>query len=58
MYTPGATPITFEVDGVRFGCSLGIEVHLPEIFIEYERLDVDCVLFSSAGPEREVRGGP
>jgi predicted amidohydrolase len=24
-------------------------VHFPELFIEYERLDVDCVLFSSAG---------
>jgi predicted amidohydrolase len=49
MYTPGSTPLTFEVDGVRFGCSLGMEVHFPELFIEYERLDVDCVLFSSAG---------
>jgi predicted amidohydrolase len=49
MYAPGSTPVTFEVDGVRFGCSLGIEVHFPELFSEYERLDVDCVLFSSAG---------
>jgi predicted amidohydrolase len=49
MDTPGSTPLTFEVDGVRFGCSLGMEVHFPELFIEYERLDVDCVLFSSAG---------
>ncbi|TIO06087.1 carbon-nitrogen hydrolase family protein [Mesorhizobium sp.] len=49
MYTPGSIPVTFEVDGVRFGCALGMETHFPEIFIEYERLDVDCVLFSTTG---------
>jgi predicted amidohydrolase len=49
MYTPGKIPMTFEVDGVRFGCALGMESHFPEIFIEYERLDVDCVLFSTTG---------
>ena len=49
MYTPGAEPRTFEVDGVRFGCLLGMEVHFPEVFAEYERLDVDCVLFSTTG---------
>lgn len=49
MYTPGADPVTFTVDGVRFGCLLGMEVHYPELFTGYERLDVDCVLFSTAG---------
>lgn len=49
MYSPGKTPVTFEVDGVRFGCAVGMEAHYPEIFIEYEKLDVDCVLFSTAG---------
>jgi predicted amidohydrolase len=48
MYTPGSAPITFAVDGFRFGCSLGMEVHFSEVFGEYERLDVDCVLFSTA----------
>lgn len=47
MYAPGSAPRTFEVDGVRFGCSLGMEVHFPEVFSEYEKLDVDCVLFST-----------
>jgi predicted amidohydrolase len=47
MYTPGSIPMTFEVDGLRFGCALGMEAHFPEIFIDYERLDVDCVLFST-----------
>ena len=49
MYSPGKIPVTFEIDGVRFGCALGMETHYPEIFIEYERLDVDCVLFSTTG---------
>lgn len=49
MYAPGKTPVTFAVDGVRFGCALGMEAHYPEIFAEYERLDVDCVLFSTTG---------
>jgi predicted amidohydrolase len=47
LYAPGSEPVTFEVDGVRFGCALGMEVHFPEVFLEYERLDVDCVLFST-----------
>ncbi|KRB22234.1 amidohydrolase [Mesorhizobium sp. Root695] len=47
MYTPGSIPVTFEVDGLRFGCTLGMEAHFPEIFIDYERRDVDCVLFST-----------
>lgn len=41
--------MVFDVHGVRFGCALGMEVHFPELFLEYERLDVDCMLFSSAG---------
>ncbi|MCV3207583.1 carbon-nitrogen hydrolase family protein [Mesorhizobium sp. YC-39] len=49
MYSPGKAPVTFEVDGLRFGCALGIEAHFPEIFMEYQRLDVDCVLFSTMG---------
>ncbi|MDQ1195899.1 carbon-nitrogen hydrolase family protein [Agrobacterium sp. SORGH_AS 787] len=49
MYSPGKKPVTFEVDGVRIGCALGMEVHYPEIFVEYETLGVDCVLFSTAG---------
>jgi len=41
--------VTFEVDGFRFSCALGKELHYPEIFTEYEQLDVDCVLFSTTG---------
>lgn len=49
MYSPGKDPVTFDVDGVRFGCALGMETHYAEIFAEYERLNVDCVLFSTTG---------
>jgi predicted amidohydrolase len=49
MYAPGLGPVTFDVDGFRFGCALGMESHFPEVFGEYERLEVDCVLFSSTG---------
>ncbi len=51
MYSPGSAPVMFEVDGVRFGCALGMECHFPEIFSEYERMGVDCVLFSTTGGE-------
>ena len=56
LYTPGTAPVTFEVDGVRFGCLLGMEVHFPELFDEYEKLGVDCVLFSSTGAPAGQRG--
>lgn len=58
MYTPGSEPITFTVDGVRFGCALGMEAVFPEVFLEYERLDVDCVLFSTHGPGTPANNGP
>lgn len=50
MYTPGAGPVAFDVDGVRFGCALGMESVYPEVFMAYEKDDVDCVLLSSHGP--------
>jgi predicted amidohydrolase len=46
-YSPGFTPMTFDVDGFRFGSALCIEINFPELFIEYRELGVDCVLFSS-----------
>jgi predicted amidohydrolase len=48
MYTPGEEPVTFEVDGYRFGLALGLDVLFPELFTEYDRLDVDAVLVSYA----------
>ena len=57
-YTPGGAPLVFDVDGVRFGCALCIEVVFPEVFAEYERLGAACVLLSaySADPVHGVMG--
>jgi predicted amidohydrolase len=46
-YVPGVEPAVFDVDGVRFGMALRIEVQFPELFIEYARLGVDCMLLSA-----------
>jgi predicted amidohydrolase len=46
-YSPGFEPVTFQIDGFVFGCALCIEVCFPEMFAEYERLGVDCLLLSS-----------
>ncbi|MFK4083679.1 carbon-nitrogen hydrolase family protein [Kribbella sp. NPDC020789] len=46
MYTPGDKPVTFDVDGFRFGLALGLDVLFPELFTEYDRLGVDSVLVS------------
>ena len=48
-YSPGAAPVTFDVDGYRFGCAICIESQFQEVFQEYETLRVDAVLFSSYG---------
>ncbi len=47
LYKPGYEPVTFEIDGWKFGCAVCIEINFPEVFMEYEALDVDCVLFST-----------
>jgi len=46
-YTPGAEPILFEINGVRFGCAICLEVRFPEVFDEYRRLGAQCVLVST-----------
>lgn len=46
-YSPGSEATVFAIDGFKFGCALCIEIHFPELFAEYERRDVDCVLFSA-----------
>ena len=50
MYEPGRKPVSFDVNGLRFGCASGLEVLFPELFSDYEAEGVDCVLFGTAGP--------
>jgi predicted amidohydrolase len=52
-YTPGNQPILFEVNGVRFGCAICLEVRFPEVFDEYRRLGAQCVLLSTFTAARE-----
>jgi predicted amidohydrolase len=47
FYSPGTAPLVFDVDGFRFGCLLCIEINFPTLFMEYDRLGVDCVLLSA-----------
>lgn len=47
FYTPGSEPVVFEVDGYRFGCIICVEINFPELFIEYDKLGVDCLLMSA-----------
>ncbi len=47
FYSPGCEAVVFEVDGLRFGVAVCIEVNFPELFAEYERARVDCVLLSA-----------
>jgi predicted amidohydrolase len=50
-HTPGSAPCVFDVGGWRFGCVLCIEVHFPELFLQYAELGVDCVLLSAYADE-------
>lgn len=47
FYTPGYEPVIFEVDGLRFGCIICVEINFPKLFIAYEALGVDCMLMSA-----------
>ncbi|NUO58510.1 MAG: carbon-nitrogen hydrolase family protein [Hamadaea sp.] len=47
FYSPGFEPTVFDVDGYRFGCAICVEINFPDLFSEYERLGVDCLLLSA-----------
>jgi predicted amidohydrolase len=47
FYSPGTSPLVFDIDGFRFGCLICIEINFPALFTEYVRLGVDCVLLSA-----------
>ncbi len=53
FYTPGAEPVVFDAGGFRFGCIICVEINFPDLFAEYEKLGVDCLLLS-AYPEARV----
>lgn len=51
-FVPGTGPTVFDVDGFRFGCVICVEVNFPDLFTEYERLGVDCLLFPAYPVDR------
>lgn len=54
-YTPGTEPLLLEIDGFRFGFAICIEAAFPEVFAEYERRDVDAVLYASYGIKKQFK---
>jgi len=46
-YSPGFEPLVFEVDGLRFGCTICIEVNFPELYVEAAGMGVEVMLLSS-----------
>jgi predicted amidohydrolase len=47
FYTPGFEPVVFDVDGYRFGALICVEINFPQLFSQYERLGVECLLLSA-----------
>jgi predicted amidohydrolase len=47
FYTPGFESVAFDVDGFRFGIAICIEINFPNLFADYDRLGVDCMLVSA-----------
>lgn len=45
-YTPGTTPITFQVEEITFGILICLDYRFPELYREYMDMGVACVLHS------------
>jgi deaminated glutathione amidase len=52
-YTPGSEPVVVEINGVRLGCAICLEVRFPEVFDDYRRLGVHGVLVSAFTAARD-----
>ncbi|PCJ18619.1 MAG: carbon-nitrogen hydrolase family protein [Candidatus Cloacimonadota bacterium] len=46
-YNAGSQAVTVKIHGITFGFLLCIEINFPELFMEYEKMGVDCILISS-----------
>jgi predicted amidohydrolase len=47
FYSPGFDAVVLDVDGFRFGLAICIEINFSDLFAEYDRLGVDCLLLSA-----------
>ncbi len=54
-YTPSDLPITFEVDGIKFGLLICLDYRFPELYYQYMQLDVDCVLHSFHDAHKQTK---
>ncbi|WP_316185629.1 nitrilase-related carbon-nitrogen hydrolase [Bradyrhizobium sp. SZCCHNRI1003] len=51
VYSAGSEIITFELYGVKFGCSTCYDLRFPELFRAFRRMDVDVIVFAAAMPK-------
>lgn len=49
MFTPGTEAITFDVDGIKVGLVVGLEMLFPDLFTDYADRGVDLILACSHG---------
>lgn len=56
-YSPGFSSLIFDIDGIRFGCAICIELSFGELFADYRQRGVHCMLVSSYSndPADEVK---
>jgi len=48
VFSPGEKTVTFEYQGLKFGCAICFDLRFPELFREYLKEGVDCVLVQAA----------
>jgi predicted amidohydrolase len=54
MYASGTQPMTFDVDGYRFGLLLGLDVLFAELFTQYDLLDAVLLSYAATGSRKET----
>jgi len=47
-FSPGTSPVTFEYQGLTFGCAICFDLRFPEVFRDYLQKKVDCVIIQAA----------
>lgn len=54
VFEPGDYPVSFELDGIRFGLSICYDLRFPELFSLYSG-DCDAVICPAAWPKKRAR---
>ena len=53
-FSPGSDAVCFEYGGMKFGCAICFDLRFPEVFREYLRMGVHCVIVQAAWPAARV----